>query len=304
MSLAARKLKRVYKNAESISFDNNSRFIIMSDCHRGQGNTGDNFLPNQTLHFAALEYYYKNGFTYIELGDGDELWANRKIQPILEAHRDIFLVMSEFFKQNRLYMLYGNHDIVKRRKWLINRIYKNFYCDNGSCKKPLFPGINISEGLVLKEANTDKEILLAHGHQGSFLNDTIWPVGRFLVRYLWKPLELIGFIAPTGAARSHRKMETVEKKLVEFADSEQLMLIAGHTHRPVYPKPGKGLYFNDGSCVHPRSITGIEISNGKIALVKWSVSAREDLSLYVSRQVIEGPNDILDFYTNDIKKSN
>lgn len=298
MSTVEKRLQSVYNRAEVIPFDESSKFIIMSDCHRGQGNTGDNFLPNQTLHFAALEYYYKNGFTYIELGDGDELWENRKIQPIITAHSDIFWIMSKFYDENRLHMLYGNHDIVKRRKQLTSKEFKDFYCDSKECKMPLFPGINIPEGLILEDIKTKEKILLVHGHQGSFLNDTIWPVARFLVRYFWRPLELIGFTAPTGAARTHSKKEAIEMKLSEYARSKQLMLIAGHTHRPAYPQPGTGFYFNDGSCVHPRSITGIEISNRQISLVKWSVSAREDLSLYAERQVLEEPKNISDFYNN------
>lgn len=296
MSAVERRLRCVYNTAEVVPFDENSKFIIMSDCHRGQGNTGDNFLPNQILHFAALEYYYKNGFTYIELGDGDELWENRKIYPIIAAHSDIFWIMSKFYDEDRLYMLYGNHDIVKHRKQLTNKVYSSFYCDSSECRLPLFPGIKMPEGLVLEDINTKKKILLVHGHQGSFLNDTVWPAARFLVRYFWRPLELIGFTAPTGAARTHSRKEAIEKKLSEYADSQQLMLIAGHTHRPAYPKPGKGLYFNDGSCVHPKSITGIEINNRQIALVKWSVSAKDDLSLYVERKILEGPNNISDFY--------
>ena len=51
----------------------------MSDCHRGQGTEGDNFLKNQNLFLGALEYYNHRGFIYIELGDGDELCENRKI---------------------------------------------------------------------------------------------------------------------------------------------------------------------------------------------------------------------------------
>lgn len=294
MSAVYRRLRCIYNTAEIIPFDERSKFIIMSDCHRGQGNTGDNFIPNQTLYFAALEYYYKNGYSYIELGDGDELWENRKIQPIIEVHSDIFWIMSKFYDENRLRMLYGNHDIVKKRKHMAKSGFKNFYCEGSECT--LFPGIEMPEGLVLEDIKTKRKILLVHGHQGSFLNDTIWPAARFLVRYFWRPLELIGFTAPTGAARNHNRKEAIEKKLSSYANNEQIMLITGHTHRPVYPKPGTGLYFNDGSCVHPRSITGIEINNRKIALVKWSVSASEDLNLYVERRIIEGPDNIDDFY--------
>ena len=294
MSALKRRLRCIYNTAEVIKFDENSKFIIMSDCHRGQGNTGDNFLPNQVLHFAALEYYYKNGYTYIELGDGDELWENRKIQPIIEAHSDIFWIMSRFYDEERMHMIYGNHDIVKKRRQLANKEFCSFYCDSCECK--LFPGIQPAEGIILEDKNTKKKIMLVHGHQGSFLNDTIWPVARFLVRYVWKPLELIGFTVPTGAARTHNRKETIEKKLMEYANSQNIMLIAGHTHRPAYPKPGTGLYFNDGSCVHPKSITGIEIDNKKIWLVKWTVSADQNLNLYVARSVLEGPNNIADFY--------
>ena len=54
---------------------------------------------------------------------------------------------------------------------------------------------------MLKNTDINKNILLVHGHQGSFLNDTAWPLARFLVRYVWKPLEMVGFQQPTGAGR-------------------------------------------------------------------------------------------------------
>ena len=74
------------------------------------------------------------------------------------------------------------------------------------------------------------------------------------------------------------------------------MLIAGHTHRPSFPKVGEPMYFNDGSCVHPRCITSIEIEKGEISLVKWSMMTRQDRSLYVEREVLEGPVKIDDFF--------
>ena len=45
-------------------------------------------------------------------------------------------------------------------------------------------------------------------------------------------------------------------------------------------------YCNTGSCVHPAGITGIEIQNRCITLVKWSVGTRDDLSLYAMREVL------------------
>lgn len=291
-----KRLKKVYQSAPILSYDSNSRFIIMSDCHRGQGNAGDNFLPNQTLFYGALEYYLQNGFTYIELGDGDELWENRKMKSIVEVHSDAFWMLSNFYKENRLYMLYGNHDVIKKRKGYMFKHCGHYYCENTKKELPLLENIHVLEGLVLESKEWNDRIFLVHGHQGDFLNDTIWPVARFLVRYVWRRLELVGFLDPTGAGRPYKKKEKIEKRIASFSKEINQIIIAGHTHRPVFPMPGEGLYFNDGSCVHPRCITGIEIEENKISLIKWSVCIKEDRTLFVGREVLEGPVPISNYF--------
>lgn len=158
-----------------------------------------------------------------------------------------------------------------------------------SREKPLFPGLEISESLVLENRNTGSGCCSSHGHQGSVLNDALWPLARFLVRYIWGPLELVGFLAPVGGGRPRENTEKIEKELCAFASSENRIVIAGHTHRPIFPKPGECPYFNDGSCVHPHCITGIEIDGGRIALVRWAVDTREDRSLFIQREVLGGP---------------
>lgn len=46
---------------------------------------------------------------------------------IIREHSDVFWLMSEFYKDNRLYLIYGNHDIVKRdAKYLANNLYKYY----------------------------------------------------------------------------------------------------------------------------------------------------------------------------------
>lgn len=274
--------------------------ILMSDCHRGVGNTGDNFLQNQNLFFGALEYYYQNGFTYIELGDGDELWENREQQHIIRAHSDAFWMLSRFYQAGRFYMLLGNHDAVKRRKSYTSKYCDSYYCDSDGCYLPLFPHIRIAEGLILEESKSGERIFLVHGHQGSLLNDTLWPLARFLVRYVWRPLEMVGFVAPTGSARPHHRQDKIEKELAAFAEEQRELLIAGHTHRPVFPSPGEGRYFNDGSCVHPRCITGIEIENNELTMVKWLIACTEgDRHLYVAREVLEGPVPVSAFFFHE-----
>lgn len=292
----SKRLSQVLATSKVIPFDENSRFIIMSDCHRGNGSWGDNFSNNQNLFFAALYNYYENGYTYIELGDGDELWENRSIEDVMGAHNDVFWLMSLFYKDNRLYMLYGNHDIVKKNPQFTQTKCNSFYCDSANSHMALFPGIEISEGLILRYRYGNEQIFLTHGHQADILNDQLWKLSRFLVRYLWRPLELIGVKDPTSAAKNNVKKNSIEKKLVEWSVRNNQILICGHTHRPVFPKVGEPLYFNDGSCVHPRCITALEIRNGTIALVKWATMTKPDRTLFVGREVLEGPVRLIDYY--------
>lgn len=295
MYSVSERLQRVYQQSRRVIFDSSSKFIVMSDCHRGQGNMNDNFLPNQQVYFGALRHYLQAGFTYIELGDGDELWENRRIKPIIEAHSDVFWLLSQFYQRQRLYLIYGNHDAAKCRKSFAAEKCSSYYCEAAGCCMPLFPDILMYEGLVLESQETGQRIFLTHGHQGDWLNDRLWPVARFLVRYVWGPLESVGFTAPTGAGRAREKREKVERGLAAYAQEKGCLLIAGHTHRPAFSQPGRGRYFNDGSCVHPRCITAIEIENSHISLVKWAVATRADQVLYVARELLEGPAALQDY---------
>lgn len=294
---ASKRLSQALAGSKAITFDDNSRIVIMSDCHRGNGSWGDNFSNNQNLYFAALNYYNDYGYTYIELGDGDELWENRAIEDIITAHSDAFWLMSQFYRDSRLYMLYGNHDIIKRDPAFAKTKCRSFFCESTNSQMSLFPDIEITEGLILKYRTTGNQIFLTHGHQADFLNSSLWMLARFLVRYLWKPLELVGIKDPTSAAKNNQIKNSIEKKLIDWSKQQRQLLICGHTHRPVFPKVGESFYFNDGSCVHPRCITAIEIRSGSISLVKWAIMTRQDRTLYVGRQTLEGPIRLTQYFS-------
>lgn len=295
MKRTEKKLNKAYEKALCLPIGCGSRVVLMSDCHRGIGNWGDNFLPNQNLFFAALQYYHRRNFMYIELGDGDELWENRDLQEIVASHSNQFGMMREFYERGRFYMLYGNHDRKKAyRKYFKSRC-QDYYCDPGDQKKSLFPNMKVHEALRLQDVSSGTELFLVHGHQGDLWNDTLWKFTRTLVRYLWRPLELAGCNDPTSAAKNYRRKEKAEKRLAAWADKYSRILVAGHTHRPAFPHPGEGYYFNDGSCVHPRSITALELECGEISLVKWSMKVREDNMVYIGRDVLEGPEKLAEY---------
>lgn len=279
------RLRHAFDNAPTLPLAPGVRFCIISDCHRGDGSNGDNFLKNQNLYFTALKYYYSHGFVYIELGDGDELWENRRMSQIIEIHNNIFWLLSLFYKQNRLYLLYGNHDMEKRKKGYSNQVCSNYFCTETQCRQELFPGLTFHEGIILKNPCHGEQIFLTHGHQADFWNSTGWKCNRFLVRYLWRPLEHFGVLDPTSAAKNYKHKDRIEKRLSSYAEQSGSPLITGHTHRPRLD-PSSPMYMNTGSCVHPRCITCMEIEAGSITLIKWACDTRPDRSLYVNREIL------------------
>lgn len=296
------RISNAFRDAPVLTLDCNSRFVLFSDCHRGVGNSNDNFQKNRHLYLAALNYYYQKGYTYLELGDGDELWENRSLTRIIDIHSDVFCLLREFYRQNRLYMLYGNHDHCKKKEQYCRRHCAAVHCQNffshtscghvpevfGEGMEELFPDLHFYSGLILQDTISGKEIYLTHGHQADFVNSALAPLSGLLVRYLWKPLEALGVSDPTSAARNYTKKEKTEKRLAAWALQERKLLITGHTHRPMAGNIDSH-YFNTGSCVHPSCITCIEIEKRRITLVKWMMQTKTDLSLYVVREGLSQP---------------
>lgn len=285
------RISKSFEGALRLPLTERSKYVLISDCHRGIGNSNDNFLKNQNLYFAALQHYYKMGYTYIELGDGDELWENRNMKQIIEVHSNIFLLLSRFYEKNRLFMLYGNHDMIKKNRRYIEKHYHCCHCtleDSFQLEQEAsIPNIPFYSGIIL-ESNFPMDIYLTHGHQTDLFNSSLWRLSRFLVRYLWKPLEHFGVLDPTSAAKNYTRKHKAEERLHHWAKEENHILITGHTHRPALSEEDP-YYYNSGSCVHPRCITCLEIERKCIRLVKWTLATRNDMSLYVSREILAGP---------------
>lgn len=289
------RLSKTLKASEEILFDNTSRFVFFSDCHRGDKSRADDFAPNRDIYTSALDFYYGRGFTYIEIGDGDELWENDRFSTLLQTHRDVYLLMRKFHMENRFYMILGNHDIVKSSRKFVERNLYKYYNSSTDEFEPLFPEIKIHEGLILKHKDTQNKIFVVHGHQGDLLNDRLWPLSRFLVRYVWRHIELFHYRNPLSPARNASRLNIVEDNIFGWVKNTNRMVITGHTHRHAFARPGAVPYFNDGCCVYNGYITGIEIQNGEIMLVKWSSSLDISGRTSVEREVLAGPKKISDF---------
>ncbi len=299
MFSSKKRLDRAFKNAKIVDFDNDSKFILFSDCHRGDNSFADDFANNRNIYFHALKHYFLEGFQYIEIGDGDELWENLSFESIFYAHKNVYLLMKQFHDENKLHMIWGNHDMVYRDPKYVAKHLTTYFDPKTAKNEELFRGIQYHEAIILKHCETNQEIFLTHGHQADWWNYLFWRWSRFMVRVLWKPLNVMGIADPTSPAKNYKELIKVERRTKKWiSENNNLITIVGHTHRPRFPEPGDIAFFNDGSCVHPRSITGIEIDKGTIALIKWQIATKEDGTLQIVRVLLEGPINISDYKTD------
>jgi len=265
------------------------KLVVMSDMHRGDGSGADDFAKNSLIYRCALEYYLGEGFAYIELGDAEELWENDNFDQTYITHTPVYELLAKFHDpapaKTRYLKVWGNHDL--------------YWKDHEAVYRTLFSGIEIHEGIVLNDT-----ILLIHGHQADpKCSGEGAAVSKFFVHHFWSDLQRCGAKDPTRAALNLGLCNEVDRQLHEWAnhnDQGIAAIMAGHTHRAVFENLSlterryleskikhqlDGSYYNTGSCVHPLSITGIEITHEvgpQLRLVEWG-QATEGHSLTIQR---------------------
>ena len=136
------RLNRAYTNAKVIEFSNSDKFVLFSDCHRGDNSFADDFANNRNIYMHALTYYYNNNFQYCELGDGDELWENLSFKTLFEAHKNIYLLLKKFHQENKLHLIWGNHDMGDKNKQYVTKHVSSYYNHKTEKNTPLFPKVN------------------------------------------------------------------------------------------------------------------------------------------------------------------
>jgi hypothetical protein len=310
------KLERVRR----LTLTPGMKFVCMSDMHRGDGSGADDFAQNSLIYRCALEHYLESGFSYVELGDAEELWENDNFDQIYITHTMVYELLAKFHhpdpEKSRYLKVWGNHDL--------------YWKDNEAVYRTLFPDIEIHEGIILETGPQEDggaaspmsgptpkpgAILLFHGHQADpKCCGELAVVSKFFVHNFWPDLQRVGIKDPTRAALNPGLCNEVDKRLHEWANNNAqgiAAIIAGHTHRAVFEnlslteqryldskvrtdgvkfkhQPDRS-YFNTGSCVHPLCITGLEITfeNGpRLRLVKWG-QATEGNALTIQRTVLE-----------------
>jgi len=290
-----------------IPFDmDTGRFIILSDQHKGAKDAADDFRHTENNYMAALQHYFNEGFTFINLGDCEELWENKPAVAV-EKNRLTLLEEAQFLAAGRYYRVFGNHDL----EWKY-QFPETLYL------KPLFgERLEVYEGLLLTTAYNGKpySFFLAHGHQGDQRSDGN-AFSTWFVAAIWTPIQRYLEISIDTISDSFELVDTHNIMMYEWsATQKDMVFISGHTHKPVFASldhidrlakqldkakaandsgqvaalqqeldrrkqeyAGKKLvktmarpsYFNTGCCCFSDGdLTGIEIDRGFIRLVKW-----------------------------------
>jgi hypothetical protein len=331
----AKGLDRAFARADELTLDpDHDRLVIFSDHHKGTRDGADDFLRCERAYSAALGYYLEAGYRLVALGDVEELWENDP-GPVLKDYGDVLTLEAEFHAQGRYERFWGNHDDL----WGQDRQVRKHL-------QALFPGLKVREALKLRVERDGRRlglIFLAHGHQGTDDSERFAWLSRFFVRQVWRRIQRRTGIASTTPAGDFNLRARHDRAMFEWAShhSDRPVLIAGHTHRPVFwtstpplrttrrvadierdlqrarqdhgktsriPELRAELeharaeqrnsqkafaitppsYFNTGCCSFgDGDVTGIEIADGEIRLVRWPDDAGQPQPKLLAAEQLE-----------------
>jgi UDP-2,3-diacylglucosamine pyrophosphatase LpxH len=216
------------ERTEEVELDlGSARLVIFSDHHKGARDGADDFLRCERAYHAALGYYLEAGHELFVLGDVEELWECHP-EEVLAAYPDTLALEAEFHKQGRYRRFWGNHD--------------DQWCREGEVAKhlhPIFPGLSVREALKLNVTDAGErigQIFLAHGHQGTADSERYAWISKLVVRYIWRPIQRRVNFASTTPANDYELRQRHDGAMFAWARGhpDKPLLIAGHTHRPVF----------------------------------------------------------------------
>ena len=238
------------------------RYVIFSDLHKGTRHPKtDDFHRKDAFYCDALRYYHGQDYRLVLNGDIEEGWKDSYDQ-IVDAYEGTAFAMEREFASHpqRYFRTFGNHD----DSWADPRLVDRYL-------KPVFGALKVYPAIVLGQ-----RIIIAHGHQGDFNSDRTSWISQRVIRYVWRPLQyLTGLQNQRRDSRNHTEYSPRDSHLAAWARANRMILIAGHTHRPMLTmlngENASVHYLNDGCAVHDDAITGLELDQGEIRLVKWDV---------------------------------
>ena len=304
-------ITRPGKKGPVIPFDSvKDKFIIFSDQHKGARDGADIFALSAKNYLAALDHYYQKKFIYINLGDSEELWENLFIT-VKRHNKPTFIKEKLFMEKDRFVKIFGNHDLYWDNDPLaavsLLQIYgKAIRVYEGAVLQTQVKG----KPLEIFMTHGHQGDLQSDGNWFSkwFVSDVWGPLQGFLrinpntpaynnqlktdhnrIMYEWssqrKNMLLITGHTHQPVFRSLTELENLyirldnAKKANESAKTAELEKKITGLHLQGNTSPDFNgyldTYFNSGCCCfNDGDITGIEIADGYIRLIKWAYHNR------------------------------
>lgn len=299
-------LKEPGRKGLHLSFTEKDSFVIFSDQHKGARNFADDFATNERNYLSALAYYNANNYHLICLGDSEELWENQ-LGAVKKHNRETFQAEAQFLIRGKFTKIFGNHDLYWDNDPLAGYELKKIYGQDVKVYEGLvLETIVNARPLQLFLTHGHQGDLQSDGNWFSkWFVSRIWaPFQAYLrinsntpannnqlkslhnqMMYEWAAAQATVLITghthqPVFNSLTHleklldqlnaaiiQKDVPAQQKLKEQMDREQIVY---GTTIPVF-KSLQPNYFNTGCCCfNDGDITGIEICEGKIKLIKWS----------------------------------
>ena len=283
-----------------------ARIVIFSDLHRGVGDRADDFRPCRKIYHAALGYYHSLNYRLFLLGDIEELWE-RLLVGIVDEYEGTLDLEKRFFDRGRGERFVGNHDEALLWPW--NRKILSRFINDAPLREGLrlrltdpagapmgeiffahgHQGIHYSwfdqfvvkrfwvpiqklTGLTVGTPSTDHGIRLTHE--------------RALYEWASRQADLMLVCGHThhpvfmSAAWEQTLRRQLESMREAGASPETIAMKEAELHwvaadmdemKSALPSDPRPCYFNTGCCsYYDGTITGIEIADGRIRLVRWS----------------------------------
>ncbi|MEZ4698140.1 MAG: hypothetical protein R2832_17110 [Rhodothermales bacterium] len=294
--------------------DSPHRYIILSDQHKGAGDRADEFVLCKPAYHAALDYYRESGYSLVLLGDVEELWE-QSFPAVERAHSDSLKKEASFGpgRYFRIWGNHDDEWMVERsvRRSLAPYMPTNAVYE-GIRFEVLESGASIGTVLLVhghqgtfgsdKIKRISRWFLRIYRYvqrltgigQTTPSRDACLRGQHDRIMYEWaaskERLILIAghthravWSSQTHLQQLHVQrdrlfaMERTDQVAVDLDRIDEEIRIRQDEHPPcndtVKPQPA---YFNTGCCKYSSgSITGIEIEDGRIRLIRWGAQDLE-----------------------------
>ncbi len=203
------------------------RMVVFSDHHRGDRTGADDFAPCEDTYLGALGHYFGEGYKLVLLGDVEELWEATP-KAAVACYEEPLMAERRFADAGRYIRVWGNHDDA----W-------SFPDQVRAYLREWIGEYQVQEAVAVSVTDGGEEIgriFLAHGHQGTWDSDRAAAFSRFVVRWIWRPVQRFFRISlEKTPSRDFSLRFKHEVAMHEWAqEQERLLLVTGHTHHPVF----------------------------------------------------------------------